>query len=575
MRGDSLRRTLFGFWTMVTASKDQEAEGAGAPRLLRYLNRESGRSKYRIVASSTLSGLSRGLLLATFNAAAVVASEGNVEIWLVVAFTLALVVHLATKFDSSYQGTRLVRRIVQRLRLQLCEKLLFSQLRFVERKGASTVYAHISADITLLGQSAMVFVQNIEAAIVLFFAFIYIGWLSIPGLIAALVSLLIGTTVYRIQDRKAAKVLQTARLKEDEFFKGVYELVEGFKELKLNRAQHVSLAEHLHKISSEYRRLSVTGTALHQVTIVTSEAFIFGLVGVIVFVLPPLFPGTAVSVFQFLATVLFMIAPAEQLLSSANVISQARIALGKIEGFEKDLNAGMVDPASREADVKPFTFNSVELRDVHYQFQELGDEHQFDLGPINLKLERGEVLFICGGNGAGKTTLLKLLTGLYYPSSGSLLVDGKRIALVDKQRYREMFGVVFGDFYLFQQLYGLDDPDPEFVQELLKELQIQHKTRLEGNMFTTTDLSSGQRKRLAFAVSRLSDRQIYVFDEFAADQDPGFREYFYTAIVPELKRQGKTVVAVTHDDRWFSSGDRLIKLEYGKVVEEGPVAVGV
>ncbi|MGY8795982.1 MAG: cyclic peptide export ABC transporter, partial [Woeseiales bacterium] len=508
-------------------------ERAGAPQLLRYLNRVSGRAKYRIVASSTISGLSRGLLLATFNAAAVIASEGNVDMALVVAFATVLTVHLFSKYDSNYQGTRLVKRTIQQLRLQLCEKLLFSQLRFVERKGASTVYAHISADITLLGQAAMVFVQNIEAAIMLFFAFIYIGWLSIPGLIAALLTLLIGTVIYRVQDSKTAKVLADAREKEDEFFSGVYELVEGFKELKLNRAQHVSLAEHLHKISSEYRRLSVKGTALHQVTVVTSEAFIFGLVGVLIFVLPPLFPSAAIGVFQFLATVLFMIAPAEQLLSSANAISHARIALSKIEAFENELSAGMVDPASRESDITPFTFSSVELQDVHYQFEALEDENQFDLGPINLRIDRGEVLFVCGGNGAGKTTLLKLLTGLYYPSSGSLLVDGERVSQLDKQRYREMFGVVFGDFYLFRRLYGLDNPDPKFVQDLLQDLQIHDKTRLDGDMFTTTDLSSGQRKRLAYAVSRLSDRQIYVFDEFAADQDPGFREYFYTAIVPE------------------------------------------
>lgn len=153
---------------MATASEMNEIERAGAPQVLRYLNRVSGRAKCRIVASSTISGLSRGLLLATFNAAAVIASEGNVDMALVVAFAVVLTVHLVSKYDSNYQGIRLVKRTVQQLRLQLCEKLLFSQLRFVERKGASTVYAHISSDITLLGQAAMVFVQNIEASIMLF-----------------------------------------------------------------------------------------------------------------------------------------------------------------------------------------------------------------------------------------------------------------------------------------------------------------------------------------------------------------------------------------------------------------------
>ena len=99
---------------MVTARKRNETVSASAPQLLRFLNRESGRAKYRIVASSTASGLSRGLLLATFNAAAVVATEGNVEMWLVFAFAAVLAVHLITKYDSSYQGTRLVRRMVLR-----------------------------------------------------------------------------------------------------------------------------------------------------------------------------------------------------------------------------------------------------------------------------------------------------------------------------------------------------------------------------------------------------------------------------------------------------------------------------
>src|SRR5262249_16967786 len=157
------------------------------------------------------------------------------------------------------------------------------------------------------------------------------------------------------------------------------------------------------------------------------------------------------------------------------------------------------------------------------------------LGPIDLVLNQGETLFICGGNGAGKTTLLKLLTGLYQPTAGKLSVDGKDVIESDYPRYREMFAAVFSDFYLFRRLYGLQNPDPDVVDELLTMLQIREKTKLKDGAFTTINLSSGQRKRLAYAISRLSDRQIYIFDEFAADQDPGFRHYFYSELLPELK----------------------------------------
>ena len=542
-------------------------EATSTPDLLRFLSRQAGRFRLRIVAASTVGGLSRGLLLATFNAAAAGAA-GFIDYSLIGLFAVALSVHLLATYDAAYQGELAIRDMVQRLRLQLCEKLLFSQLRFVERQGPSDIYAHISADIALLGQSAIVFLRNLQAAVVLAFALAYLGWLSLPGLVAAVVTIVVSAAVYTWQDRKAMRLLSRARVREDEFFEGVYDLVQGFKELKLNRAQHVELAANLRDVSDDYRRLSVSAGAMYHVSLVTSQAFLFGLVAVLVFVLPPLFPSSSVTIFQFLATVLFIIGPVEQLVSSTPQISRARIAHARVKALERDLERDSGVPAEREMKVEPLSFDTIALKGVHYSFETAGGEETFDLGPIDLELKRGEVLFICGGNGAGKTTLLKLLMGLYYPATGEILIDGRRLAPHEHQRYREMFMAIFSDFYLFRRLYGIADPDPSYVDELLAEMQIQHKTRLKNRVFTSINLSAGQRKRLAYAVSRLHDRQVYVFDEFAADQDPGFRRYFYSVILPELKRQGKTVVAVTHDDRWFTAGDRLIKLDYGKISEQ-------
>jgi putative ATP-binding cassette transporter len=205
---------------------------------------------------------------------------------------------------------------------------------------------------------------------------------------------------------------------------------------------------------------------------------------------------------------------------------------------------------------------------VRFEFRSAMAEENFDLGPLDLSLKRGEILLICGGNGAGKTTLLKLLAGLYHPASGQVLVDGKPMDGVRGAGYRELFAVIFSDPYLMRRLYGLGELNPDTVKTLLKELELDRKTRLSGRRFTATRLSAGQRKRLAYAINRLRDRQVYVFDEFAADQDPQFRQYFYTVLLPRLKAQGKTVVAVTHDERWFGAGDRLVKLEYGRIVEE-------
>jgi putative pyoverdin transport system ATP-binding/permease protein len=97
-------------------------------------------------------------------------------------------------------------------------------------------------------------------------------------------------------------------------------------------------------------------------------------------------------------------------------------------------------------------------------------------------------------------------------------------------------------------------------------LQLSHKVQVKDGSLSTTELSQGQRKRLALLTAYLDDRPIYLFDEWVADQDPFFREVFYQQILPELKKRDKAVLVISHDDRYFHLCDRLIKLDYGQIV---------
>ncbi len=195
-----------------------------------------------------------------------------------------------------------------------------------------------------------------------------------------------------------------------------------------------------------------------------------------------------------------------------------------------------------------------------------GEESSFVLGPIDLTFQPGELVFIAGGNGSGKTTLAKLITGLYIPDSGEILFNGRKVDDESRDAYRQQFSAVFSDFYLFGSLLGLDAPDLDVaVREYLERLQLSHKVRVVNGELSTTELSQGQRKRLALLTAYLEDRPIYLFDEWAADQDPVFREFFYYDILPALKSKGKLVLAISHDDRYSGLGDRLIKLTYGQV----------
>ena len=115
----------------------------------------------------------------------------------------------------------------------------------------------------------------------------------------------------------------------------------------------------------------------------------------------------------------------------------------------------------------------------------------------------------------------------------------------------------FSDFHLFEDYLGFDRPDLDSqVRRYLDELQISHKVSVHNGRLSTIDLSQGQRKRLALLTALLEDRPIYVFERRAADQKPRFRDVFYTRILNDLKRRGKTVIVITHDDRYFHGATR-------------------
>jgi putative ATP-binding cassette transporter len=226
-----------------------------------------------------------------------------------------------------------------------------------------------------------------------------------------------------------------------------------------------------------------------------------------------------------------------------------------------------------EAQQNPWRGRFEKLQAINLQYTYPGGAARdaFTIGPVALTLRAGETIFIVGGNGSGKSTLVKVLTGLYMATAGALHIDGVPLGPHNVQAYREMIAAIFSDFHLFQKLYGLAGVSEEAVGKLLAQMQIDHKTTFSNGSLSTLELSTGQRKRLAMVIALLEDRPIYVFDEWAADQDPEFRRYYYEGLLPELKRRGKTVIAISHDDRYFHCADRVLRMEEGRVRWEGVV----
>ncbi len=282
------------------------------------------------------------------------------------------------------------------------------------------------------------------------------------------------------------------------------------------------------------------------------------------FVLPNWVTLDSQTLSGYVLTFTYLIGPMENIVNKLPILSRANVALNKIETLGLSL-------ASRAevATVPPQILSSLhylELKGVTHTYYSEQEDINFTLGPIDLRLQPGEVVFIIGGNGSGKSTLAKLITGLYIPESGEIWLDKQPINQQNREWYRQHFSVVFSDFYLFERLLGLQQIDLDTqAQEYLQQLQLEHKVKVKQGEFSTTALSQGQRKRLTLLTAYLEDRPIYLFDEWAADQDPIFKDIFYTEFLPKLRGQGKMVLVISHDDHYFHCADRIVKLDYGQV----------
>jgi putative ATP-binding cassette transporter len=269
--------------------------------------------------------------------------------------------------------------------------------------------------------------------------------------------------------------------------------------------------------------------------------------------------------------ILYAVSPLETIMTWLPILGRGQVGLRAVEDLGLSLEARNGNGDAGAADLPaPACCDVLELLGVTHDYDDRSDD-SFRLGPVSLTLSRGELVFVVGGNGSGKTTLAKILVGLYAPATGEVRFNGLPVA--DCDQYRQFFSSVFTEAYLFDRLLGMPmNRLDEGARDYLARLELGEKVRIEDGRLSTTDLSQGQRKRLALLTAYLEDRPVYVFDEWAADQDPRFKEVFYTRLLPELKARGKAVLVVTHDEQYFHVADRVVRLDYGKLQPEGQKA---
>jgi putative ATP-binding cassette transporter len=530
------------------------------------------------IVLSAVTGISAGAatvaLLGTING--VLNQPGGLAGGLLLTFIglcgVALFGRMASDVSTNFVGQRLVAQV----RKSLAQKILAAPIDALERYRTHRLMPVLSQDVDMISDVAFALSGMLISLAVALGCLAYLAYLSPPLFGLMLVALVIGITVQLMAQIRGEAGFWKAREQEDQLHKAYRAISEGAKELRMHRTRRTRMfSGQIERIVDTIR--IVNGRAINTYVIATAfgSALFFLLIALILgwAAFQPTEPAVLSG---FVLVLLFLKGPLDQIALLLPGVGRAKVAFQRIG----DLSARFATPEPHlhleRASNGVILKNEIGMRGVRYAFDAPEGGEAFTLGPIDLELRRGEMVFVVGDNGSGKTTLIKLLLGLYAPQSGDVLIDGSAVKPEGRDDYRQLFTTVFSDFYLFEDLVAGEESEggagmevlPETALPYLERLEIAHKVSLKNGAFSTTDLSTGQRKRLALVHAYLEGRPVLVFDEWAADQDPTFRHLFYTELLPELRAKGHLLVVISHDDRYFHLADRVITMHAGRIAED-------
>jgi putative ATP-binding cassette transporter len=530
-----------------------------------------------IIALSALSGIANGTIVMVINAAAVNREGGESQTINLLWFGLTIALFLWARKRVLLRCGQKIEVAVSRLRINLADRIRHSDFSVLERLEPSGIYVILTECTTTMSQAVLPVVNAVGSGVMVVFCLLYLYSLSAWAFALNIALLVIGVLQFLRVQRKVEASLGEALRTEASFFAVIRQLLDGIKEIKLNAARGDDIRSgRILPLSQEAAQCRIRANRHYVGNWNFIKILSYLLIGAMVFLLPIISEKVSENLIELVTVVLFLFSPVGDLVDAMPLLARANAAVSRLDLLEKNLppppQYGEESDSVRQlADSGEFA--RLDLRGAEYSHLSPGGETLFTIGPIDLAITKGETVFFIGGNGSGKSTFLRMLVGLYPAGNGCLFFNGVAVDQANLPAYQANFSTVFTDFHLFDRLYGLDEVARNKAADLLDRMGIGDKTRIENGEFTQLNLSTGQRKRIALIVAMLEDRPILVFDEVAADQDPEFRERFYREMLPELKAQGKTVVVVSHDDRYFDQAEKIFKMDYGRVVVSEPETV--
>lgn len=532
--------------------------------MLFYLIKESRWLFITATIAGVMSGLCGVLLLTVINS--VIAAETQTsamqELWPFVAY---VTIGMLMRMLASILFQRLKEHAHANMRLFITSRVLATDYNLLQRLGGAKIQSALTDHSANVSNFFINLPKIIMNGVIVLGCLTYLAVLSLNVLLIAIIVIALGGLCYHFVHLKAIKHLKVASKEQDNLFSYFDSLIAGAKELKLHREKRNWFKEEvLGKSIDKVRSERTKGMSMFVISVSWSNFLIYGFIGVVLFWLVGDVDNRVELMTGFTLLFIYMITPLESLLLNLPKANLANISAKHIDDVTSLLN----EENNKTVDVEMKSFTQLTFENVsHSYYHEQSDEF-FSLPEINLTINRAELIYLVGGNGSGKTTLAKLITGLYNPEQGRVILDNKELNSSDRDNFRQLFSSVFSDFHLFDTLLSNSSKELETKgNTLIKKLNLHHKVKIENGKFTTKSLSQGQRKRLALVVSYIEDRPFYLFDEWAADQDPTFKDVFYKELLPELTAKGKTVFVISHDDKYFHLADRLLKMDNGHLSE--------
>ncbi|NQZ20713.1 MAG: cyclic peptide export ABC transporter [Colwellia sp.] len=476
-------------------------------------------------------------------------------------FGLILLV-LITKATSVILVNNLAKTAVAKLRIDLSKKINSMEVSQIEKVGLPRLLNVLTEDMTQVTGASLAIPMVLVSSVTAIGMLVYLAILDLKIFVFTVLAIVVGLFIFQFPVSRTKKYYKKARDLRDVMQEGFRGLIFGSYELKLNKEKSKRfLSKEIAAPTQASVHQEKKGDFILHIAGNSSEILCFFAIGMVVFLLPRGDDFEPQSLYGVVMALLYITGPIASILGLMQDLKIGEISLEKIN----EIYAMNVAEHQSVTQINK-DWQKLVLSDIKYSYST--EEHSFSIEKTNLSLDRGQTYFIVGGNGSGKSTLSKVISLHYLADEGQMYFDKQAITPDNLASARDLLFVIYSDYYLFNTIYkDLDLTDLALIDKYLKLFKLENKTQLIGNEFTTVKLSDGQRRRLALIVALVEDKDIYILDEWAADQDPEFKDLYYNFVLPDLKRKGKTIIAITHDDRYFSHCDEVIKMENGCVVD--------